>query len=179
MQADPQGKNVVPWGESRRSSIWASMDRLLAAQKPEALLAVRQAGTDKAQTMLAKARAAGDEAALLAVYRMSPWSTPGQAALADYAELSLRKGYPGIALRSFRDVLSHTNDAELGARAQVGAWLASAQGGTNEGQGSGRSAFEAGFRGIALTRSIPGWAGRPQRRRSRNAWRRAWRSCLL
>ena len=153
LQADTQGKTAVAWEEGRRISAWALMDRFLAAQKSQSIVPLREIDLDKAKAMLAKARSAGDSAALLATYRTFPWSAPGHEALADLAEIDLLNGRPGMALRSFREVLSHATDAGVRHRAQVGVWMALAQ-------DPGRQAeFQASFNGINSDAIYP-WMGK-------------------
>ncbi|MFP6886013.1 MAG: PQQ-binding-like beta-propeller repeat protein, partial [Opitutales bacterium] len=64
----------------------------------------------------------------LVLFRRFPWSKTAHRGLMAYAKKELEAGRSQSARRGFRDVLEHTDDPDLHNRAQVGIWLATAQG---------------------------------------------------
>jgi len=142
---------LVPWGESRHTSLWAAVDRHLLAQEPAAVAPLRQAHGRDARGRAASARRAGDTEALVALYRRYAWANEVHDALLEQGERLLRQGHSGLALRCFEDVLTHAAGPDARAKAQVGLWLALA----NDAQDP--KALEAAFKTSAAA-ELP-WLG--------------------
>ncbi len=133
---DAEGKNVLPWKDARHASVWALLDRHLLAQPPEALVELRRSQEAEAARLkitdfrfqISKPTICNLQSAIaLASWRRLPWATTSQRALLAAAEEELRAGRPGLALRSFQDVLSHASDAALRAKAETALELAKTQ----------------------------------------------------
>ncbi|MEI8353400.1 MAG: PQQ-binding-like beta-propeller repeat protein [Lentisphaerota bacterium] len=122
--------------------LWPLIDRHLLSQKPEALLPLRRVQ----QAELASAAASGpakarDAGGLIERFRRYPWTDAGQRQLLEYGRRELSDGHAGLAVRSFRDVLSHATNPALRSEALVALWLALAQ-------QDDRDTFEAAFRDV-------------------------------
>jgi len=151
---DADGGSLLPWGESRHTSVWASVDRALRSRPGAELGPLRAAGARDAQRRLRAARRSGDAGALLGVYRRWPWSRSASEALLAYGEAELRRGGAGLARRAFDDAMAHGADPAVRARARVGLWLCLAQ------EPGGGAALAAAFEGIDPESPWP-WLGRP------------------
>lgn len=132
--------------------LWNLIDRHLLSQTPEALLPLRRLQEDDLRDRLGAARVvqaySGDAVEL---FRRYPWTDSAQRELLEYGRKELSRGHTGVALRSFRDVLSHASSHARRSEAQVCLWLALAQQG-------GREEFAAAFRGIDPEKGYP-WMG--------------------
>ena len=149
---DAEGRSLLPWRDVRHSSIWWLLDRHVLSQPPAALAALRAAQEKEAFPAL---RGGGTPEKLFAVYRGHPWAASGQRALLAYGEEALRRGHSGLALRAFQDALSHASDAAIRSQAQVGLWLAAAQGRGDP------AALVRAFEGIPPDAAYP-WLGKPE-----------------
>ena len=118
------GNGVMPWEGARSASVWALADRLLLAQAPAALAPLRKAEARDAEESLERTRTAGDLQAMFALARRLPWAATVHEAMIDAGEACLRRGWSGLALRTFGDVLAHSDVDETRAKALVGLWLA-------------------------------------------------------
>ena len=150
------GQGLMPDETGRRASTWVLLDRLLAAQKPEVLTPLRQSQQAAAEEALDRARRSGDTQALIAAGRRYPWATATHQAMAASGQEMLRRGWSGLALRMFQDVLARTTDAETRAKAQAGLWLALA-GETQESE-----VIKRAFEGVAPDATFP-WLGGERR----------------
>ena len=151
LAADAEGDCLVEWGAERRTSLWAAVDRHLAREEEAARKLLRTLGEDDARRRLRAARRADAASALLPVFREHPWTAPAAEALLSHGEDALRKGHPGLAQRSFGDLLARAADDATAQRAQVGLWLALA---------GRRDALAAAFEGIGPEATYP-WMGTP------------------
>ena len=148
------GSGVMPWEEGRRASVWVLTDRLLLAQPPAALAPLRAAQGRDADEAVDRARRSADPQALFALYRRLPWSAPVHEALVASAETWLRRGWSGLALRTFQDVLAHAESPETRAKAQVGVWLAILS------ETHDAAALRAAFGDVAPDAQLPWMGGR-------------------
>ena len=154
LKEDAEGKSLLPWKDTRYSSLWVLLDRHLAAQEPAALAVLRKAQEEDARRLLRTSGASPRE--LLTAFRWYPWASASHQALLRCGEDELRRGHAGLALRAFQDVRSHASDAGTRSRAQVGAWLALAQ------DGEGRAALERAFEGVPADAALP-WLGKGEK----------------
>ena len=132
--------------------LWTLIDRNLLSRKPEALLSLRQLQ----QAELAKAVAGGSAGSgefggPLALFRRYPWTDAGQRQLMEYGRQELSNGRAGLALRSFRDVLSHATDPAVRSQALTCLWLTLAQ-------QDNRDEFDDAFRNVNPEERYP-WMG--------------------
>ena len=161
LQGDAARRNLAPWDDGRQASVWALLDEHVRSQERRDLGALRQAQERGAAELLAAARKSPTSDALLALYRSRPWARASHDGLLLYGEDALRRGRCGLALRAFRDVLSHAVDGGLRAKAQAGEWLALAQ--------LGRPGRLAGaFEGVAEDAPYPWLGGREAAARIRD-----------
>ena len=125
IQADAEGKHVVPSGKRSHTSVWVMMDRWLE-QHPKMVTKLRVSQNAEAPRQLLGARRSGDPARMMTVYRSYPWAEAVHRSLVESAERALRSGQSQLASRNFQDVLQRSEDAAIRARAQAGYWLAAA-----------------------------------------------------
>ena len=148
--ADAEGLMMGDGG--RPASVWVLADRLLSAQKPEVLAALRQAQQHQAEDLVERARRTGDPQAVVALFRRFPWAASVHEALVAAGQGCLRRGQLGSACRMFEDVLSHSQDVETRAKGQVGLWLAVAS------ESPDPETLRSAFDGIAPDARFP-WMG--------------------
>lgn len=132
--------------------LWPLIDRHLLSQKLEALLPLRRVQ----QAELSSAAASGpararDAGGPVERFRRYPWTDAGQRQLLEYGRRELSDGHAGLAVRSFRDVLSHATTPALRSEARVALWLALAQ-------QDDRDTFDAAFRDVNPEELHP-WMG--------------------
>ena len=148
------GSGIMPWEGSRSASVWVLADRLLLGQAPGVLAPLRKAEARDAEESLERARGTGDLQAMFSLARRLPWAASVQEAMIVTGEACLRRGWSGLALRTFEDVLAHSDNAETRAKALVGVWLAT----LNETRDA--SALRAAFAGAAPDTLLPWMGGR-------------------
>jgi outer membrane protein assembly factor BamB len=146
------GRFIADDNTATTAWLWPLVDRHLLSQKPEALLPLRRVQqaelSSAAASGPAKARDAGGP---LALFRRYPWTDAGQRQLLEYGRRELSDGHAGLAVRSFRDVLSHATNPVLRSEARVALWLALAQ-------QDDRDTFDAAFRDVNPEERHP-WMG--------------------
>ncbi|MCX6998363.1 MAG: PQQ-binding-like beta-propeller repeat protein, partial [Kiritimatiellaeota bacterium] len=147
-----QGRFIADDNTAATAWLWPLMDRHLLSQKPEALLPLRRVQQAELQKTGAGGSAgSGEFGGPITLFRRYPWTDAGQRQLMEYARQELLNGRAGLALRSFRDVLSHASDPALRSQARTCLWLAIAQ-------QDNRDEFDAAFRDVNLEERYP-WMG--------------------
>jgi len=154
LDAGAEGSGIMPWEEDRHASTWVLLDRLLAGQKPQTLARLRGSQQRPAEVLLERAGRPDDPQAIVAAYRRYPWAGVTHEAMVACAEAMLHRGWSGLALRMFDDVLSHGAGDAVRQRAQVGVWLAV----LNETRDA--RAVTAAFEGVAPDAVFPWMGGR-------------------
>ncbi|MCX5685130.1 MAG: PQQ-binding-like beta-propeller repeat protein, partial [Planctomycetota bacterium] len=148
------GNGIMPWEGNRSASAWVLADRLLLGQPPGALAPLRNAEARDAEEAIERARGTGDLQAMFSLARRLPWAATVHEAMIAAGEACLRRGWSGLALRTFEDVLAHSGNAETKAKALVGVWLAT----LNETRDA--SALRAAFAGVPPDTLLPWMGGR-------------------
>ena len=97
--------------------------------------------------------ASPDEQEVLNLFRRYPWSLRAAKLLFKQANDALWSGRVQAALRGFRDVINHTNDATLTEQAEIGYWTAIAQ------IGDAQRLTDA-FKDVDANREVT-WMGKP------------------
>ena len=147
-----QGRFLADETTATITWLWTLIDRYLLSRKPEALLALRRFQESELREWRRGSRGQSvDSGGAITLFRRYPWTDEGQRELMEYGRQELPQGHTGVALRSFRDVLSHASDPALRAEAQVGLWLALAQ---HDDHGE----LDAAFQDVDLQERYP-WMG--------------------
>ena len=139
--------------EANEIAPWYAVDRQLSGRKPGELAGLRKVQEDACRRETGRAdlpEMPTDK--LLAIYRRYPWARSGHRALIAHGRKVLWAGRPRAAIRSFRDVLSHTVEPALRDAALAGVWLALAQ-------GRSRSDLDAAFDRVDPGKTFT-WMGR-------------------
>ena len=144
----------VVWNdEANAIDPWYAVDQQLLGRKPGELAELRKVQDAACRSETGRVDLADLPAEkLLAIYRRYPWARSGQRALIAYGQKLLWAGRPRVALRSFRDALSHAVDPGLRDAAQTSVWLARAQ-------GRSLSDLGAAFEGVDPGKTFT-WMGR-------------------
>ena len=145
---------IVPWADQTGlTDPLRALDLHLQSKPPRELKALRELQND----LFARERLPTDprERDLLALSRRFAWSDTMHRKLLALGNTALWTGRPESALRSFQELLSHTEDPELSGNAQTGLWTAQKQiGATNEIKASA---------GILDPGKSYSWMGKPAR----------------
>jgi len=128
---------LVAAGRATQASLWAVVDREVRALPPAALAPLRELQQREAAARFRisdfgfgisirnpKSEIRNEEA-LFEGWRRYPWAPQVHGALVAFAEHALRRGHAGLACRAFQDILAHSADASLKAKAKLGIELAS------------------------------------------------------
>ncbi len=113
------GEGLLPLQKSCYTSFWFALDRYVSSQGAGVVASLRR--THDAAVGVSARQADPNE--LFRLYRRYPWADSCHRALVAFAEDALRRGWPGLALRSFRDVVNHARDPSIVTQARVGMWL--------------------------------------------------------
>lgn len=148
-----QEEGVLPVGPVTYTSFWCELDRLLEARDSELRDLLRESHTRATRGRLGKAVHVEAASRVLRTYRRYPWSRECHEALVTLGEAALRRGRAGLALRSFQDVVQHTDDKALRTRARTGVWLALM------GAQASREELERAFEEVPAEEEFP-WMGR-------------------
>ena len=116
----------VGWGDMSGATDPVRALDLHLLSKPDAELSALRKVQDEMFALEDIAPTPG-EAEILALYRRYPWSLAAGKLLFKQANKALWSGRAQSAIRSFVDLLGHSNDAKLKDQAQVGYWAALAQ----------------------------------------------------
>ena len=152
IQANANGETLIPLENNRQSSLWLEIDRHLLSLKPEILQPLRKQQEEEATEFIEFPSSDSDVRDSVHLFRRFPLSTTAHRRLLRTAQSELLQSRPGLALRSFRDLIDHTSDVELRKAAQVGLWMALAESCNQE-------AFETSFNQTPAGTTYP-WKGK-------------------
>lgn len=152
LEESSEGDAVLPWARSVHTSYWSQLDRHLLSQDPLSLGELRRAQDRATAVPVITSYDAVGAQVLFRRYRRTPWSSGCHESLVAFGEVSLRRGWIGLAYRAFRDVLDHSSTPALRSRAQVGLWL------SLFGETQNRVAIDRAFDGVDPDEPFP-WMG--------------------
>ena len=112
---------------SRVVSNWQVLDNHLIKQKKSSLNALRRLQDHSARVETPDDLNKATDQELLQLYRHYPWSSVAHEGLMILGSRALWSGGVQTAIRSFLDVLNHSNDAKVIEKAEVAYWFALSQ----------------------------------------------------
>jgi len=149
---DAAAKAVLPSDSGILRACWLTVDEKLTRTRPPFLPQLRQIEERRAAAEAADALRDEDWPSVVELYRRFPWAPSVHRALAAYAEAALVDGRSGEALRTFRDLHSHSDDQSIRAQAAAGMLITAAA-------SHGVGALDAALKDVPPDLSLP-FAGR-------------------
>ena len=131
---------------------WYVIDDHLSSLPSEAVIGLRELQEQKcASNVLSKDLAKNSNDELNSLFRRYPWAETAQRGLIRLGRRQLEAGRGQLARRTFREVMNHTDKADIRALAQSGLWVAISQ-------GNNPAELTASFKGIRDDEIYP-WMG--------------------
>jgi len=146
-----ENPGLVEIDKHRHVGIWSALRGYFRRQAPSALATFSAYQRNRLRARLST----GGTSDTLALFRRYPYAKGSHELLLVWSQDMLARGYAGLAVRGFRDVLTASADKDLRAKAQVGEWLALAQG------PRARESLQAALAKVKPGEIFP-WMGRPR-----------------